>query len=242
MGTKHIQMPHRLGTFNKDVKLMPVDKLVYVYMRSHMDKNHITFVSIDTLASECELNWKTVSKSIARLLEAQEIYLIEDKSGRRSKIYKFNKDSRHFEMFSQECLDFLKKEKYTTNEKCVLICLHEFSYKTQNYGELNDSLEEISHNISMPIATLKRTMKTLSDRGVIEYTKNANNQPVRHIQWDKIMMQMIYQVQENTKDICEIKEENKKINTELKEAKETIKELKEQITNITKYMKSQSDN
>ena len=56
MGNKHIQMPHRLGTFNKDVKLMPVDKLVYVYMRSHMDKNHITFVSIDTLASECELN------------------------------------------------------------------------------------------------------------------------------------------------------------------------------------------
>ena len=115
-------------------------------------------------------------------MEAQEIYLIEDKSGRRSKIYKFNKDSRHFEMFSQECLDFLKKEKYTTNEKCVLICLHEFSYKTQNYGELNDTLEEISHNISMPIATLKRTMKTLSDRGVIEYTKNANNQPVRRIQ------------------------------------------------------------
>ena len=49
-------MPHQLGTFNKDIKLMPVDKLVYVYMRSHMDKDNMTFVSIDTLASECELN------------------------------------------------------------------------------------------------------------------------------------------------------------------------------------------
>lgn len=175
-------MPHQLGMYNKDVKLVPVDKLVYVYMRSHINKDAQTFVSAETLAMECELDRRTVSKSIARLLEAQEIYLVEDKSGRRSKTYQFNRDSRHFEMFSQECLDFLKKEKYTTNEKCVLICLHEFSYKTQNYGELSDTLEEISKNILMPIATLKRTMKTLSDRGVIEYKRNTNNQVVRRIQ------------------------------------------------------------
>lgn len=175
-------MPHQLGMFNQEVKLIPVDKLVYVYMRSHMDKDAQTFVSMETLSVECEIDRRTVSKSIARLLEAQEIYLVEDKSGKRSKTYRFNKSSRHFEMFSQECLDFLKKEKYTTNEKCVLICLHEFSYKTQNYGELHDSLEEISKNILMPIATLKRTMKSLSDRGVIEYKRNQNNQPVRRIQ------------------------------------------------------------
>lgn len=85
-------------------------------------------------------------------------------------------------MFSQECLDFLRKEKYSTNEKCVLICLHEFSYKTQSYGEIGDSLEKISEHICMPIARLKRTMKDLSNRGVIEYKRNQNNQPVRRIQ------------------------------------------------------------
>lgn len=56
MGNKHVQMPHQLGQYNKDVKLIPVDKLVYVYMRSHADKEAKTFVSIDTLCIECELN------------------------------------------------------------------------------------------------------------------------------------------------------------------------------------------
>lgn len=235
MSDTQIYCVYYLEMYNRDVKLIPVDKLVYVYMRSHMDKDAQTFISMETLSVECEIDRRTVSKSIARLLEAQEIYLVEDKSGKRSKTYKFNKESRHFEMFSQECLDFLKRERYTTNEKCVLICLHEFSYKTQNYGELNDTLDEISKNILMPIATLKRTMKTLSDRGVIEYTRNAKNQPVRRIQWDKIMMQMIYQVQENTEDIRKIKEENKQVQNELKETRKELYELKKGFDDIVKY-------
>ena len=244
MGNKHIQMPHQLGMFNQDVKLIPVDKLVYVYMRSHIDKDAKTFVSIDTLAEECELNWRTVSKSIARLLEAQEIYLVEDKSGRRSKTYQFNKDSRHFEMFSQECLDALKKEKYSTNEKCVIICLHEFSYKTQNYGELHDSLDEISKNILMPISTLKRTMKSLTDRGILQNTHNNKHEPVRRIQWDKLMMEMIYQVKENTEDIRQIKEENKLLKSQLKDTNEQVKELTKTVDYLIKdrdYYKVKSD-
>lgn len=182
MSNKHIQLPHNLGTLNDRVKLSPVDKLVYTYMRSHIDENLETYVSAEFIGDECELDRRTVTKSIARLLEAQEIYLVHAGAGRRSKTYKFNKDSRHFEMFSQECLDFLREQHYSVNEKCVLICLHEFSYKTQNYGELHETLNEISETICMPIATLKRTMKELADRGVIEYTRNARNQPVRRIQ------------------------------------------------------------
>ena len=41
---------------NKMIKLKPVDKLVYVYLRSFANKEGETFVSIDTLSSKCELS------------------------------------------------------------------------------------------------------------------------------------------------------------------------------------------
>ena len=56
MGNKHTQMPHELGLMNKSIALKPVDKLVYVYLRSYADKNLQTFVSMDTLAERCELS------------------------------------------------------------------------------------------------------------------------------------------------------------------------------------------
>lgn len=49
-------MPHELGFMNKSITLKPVDKLVYVYLRSYANKDLQTFVSIDTLAEKCELS------------------------------------------------------------------------------------------------------------------------------------------------------------------------------------------
>lgn len=49
-------MPHELGLMNKSIILKPVDKLVYVYLRSYANKDLITFVSMDTLAERCELS------------------------------------------------------------------------------------------------------------------------------------------------------------------------------------------
>lgn len=79
-----------------------------------------------------------MANSLKRLLEAKEITLVvgPDKQAKtRSKTYQITKDNRKFERFSQECLDHLRTGGYTTNEKCVLIGLHEFSYKTSSYGE-----------------------------------------------------------------------------------------------------------
>lgn len=53
---KHTQFPHQLGKTLLPEKLLPVDKLVYVYLRSHTNSEGITFVSVDTLALECVLN------------------------------------------------------------------------------------------------------------------------------------------------------------------------------------------
>lgn len=182
MGNKHTQMPHELGLLNKEIKLKPVDKLVYVYLRSYVDRNLQTFVSIDTLAERCELSWKTVSDSITRLLQAQELLLIAEDSGRRCRTYKIAKDERHFEMFSQDFLDHLKEQQFTISEKCVLICLHEYSYKTTNYGELHGTLEQMAKNINMPIRTFKLAMSSLKKKGVIKDERNHENQLVRRVE------------------------------------------------------------
>ena len=108
MGNKHTQMPHELGFLNNQIKLKPVDKLVYVYLRSYSQNNGHVKISIDTLAAKCELSWKTVSESLTRLMQAQEISIILNDNGSRCKTYKIEKDDRHFEMFSQEFLDHLE--------------------------------------------------------------------------------------------------------------------------------------
>lgn len=235
MGNKHTQMPHELGFQNKMIKLKPVDKLVYVYLRSFANKEGETFVSIDTLSSKCELSWKTVSDSITRLLQAQEITLVAKDIGCRSRTYKITKDDRHFEMFSQEFLDHLEKQDYTISEKCVLICLHEYSYKTQNYGELQDTLNIMAEKINMPIRTFKSAMQSLRKKGVIEDKYNHDNKLVRRVQWDKIMMQTIYQVQENTEDIKQLKAQNSEQEERIAQLEAQLKLLQSQVKPIETF-------
>lgn len=235
MGNKHTQMPHELGFMNKNITLKPVDKLVYVYLRSYANKDLQTFVSIDTLAEKCELSWKTVSDSITRLLQAQELFLIVDDSGRRCRTYKIAKDDRHFEMFSQDFLDYLKEQNFTISEKCVLICLHEYSYKTQTYGELQGSLIQMAEHINMPEKSFKRAMLSLKKKGVIEDKYNHENKLVRRVQWDKIMMQTIYQVRENTEDIKQLKAQNSEQEERIAQLEAQLKLLQSQVKPIETF-------
>lgn len=225
MGEKHTQLPHELG-INSNTNLKPVDKVVYVYMKSFTNKDGYTYVSIDKLADECELNWRTVSDSVARLQDANEIKIVTDENkvakGSRSKTYQILNYDRKFEKISQECLDYLKNGNFSTNEKCVIICTHEYSWKFEEYGELTDTLDELAEKIHMPVRTFKRTISDLMKRGIILKTYNNKNQLVRRVQWDKIMMQMIYQVKKNTEDIEKLKQKNEFLENKIAELEEKI--------------------
>lgn len=113
---------------------------------------------------------------------AKELTLISEDSGRRSRTYQITKDDRHFEMFSQEFLDHLKNQDFTISEKCVLICLHEYSYKTNSYGELHDSLDEMANKINMPERSFKRAMLSLKNKDIITQEYNHANKLVRRVQ------------------------------------------------------------
>ena len=106
---------------------------------------------------------------------------MEGDKGRRCRTYKIVKDDRHFEMFSQDFLDHLKEQAFTISEKCVLICLHEYSFKTPNYGELKGSLEEMAKSINMPLRTFKLAMSSLKKKGIIVDQVNHERQLVRRV-------------------------------------------------------------
>ena len=115
-------------------------------------------------------------------MQAQEILLVANDSGRRCKTYKIFKDDRRFEMFSQDFLDYIRTQNFTISEKCVLICLHEHSYKTQNYGEIHGNLIELAKSINMPERSFKRAMSSLKQKGVMLDHYNHNNQLVRRVE------------------------------------------------------------
>ena len=85
-------------------------------------------------------------------------------------------------IISKYTLAISKKQDYTISEKCVLICLHEYSYKTQTYGELQDTLNIMAEKINMPIRTFKSAMQSLRKKGVVEDKYNHENKLVRRVQ------------------------------------------------------------
>lgn len=85
-------------------------------------------------------------------------------------------------MISQECLDHLRNENYDVNEKCVIICTHEYSYKTQKYGEIQETLEDMAKKINMPLRTFKRAMSSLKQRGIISQHCTPERQIIRRVQ------------------------------------------------------------
>lgn len=228
---QHVQMPHKLGERLNNQKLLPVDKLVYVYMRKYADKDGVTFVSIEHLAAECRLNQRTVSASLNRLLSCEELYLMADKIG-RSKAYKFNMDSDKFEMFSFDCLNELSGD-YSTNEKCVIIGIHEFEFKRQTYGIITYDLEDLALKVNMSIPVLKKTIKSLEAKGVM-ITKRIPGQTglVRQVDYKKIFQDILYtkkKVDEHDIEINELKEQNAQFQEQIEYLNNELKYLRQKV-------------
>lgn len=212
MGIQHVELPHKMGVVNDFTTLEPVDRLVYVYMKKHAYNNE-TYISVIGLADECNLNPRTVNASIKRLLESQELFLTEKTIGHK-RVYKFNPNLKRFEKFSFKCLDELKtinedgSPKYTTNEKCVIICMQEFENKMEECGFTTYSLNELASYINMPLSTLKKTMKSLERKGIASSTKiPKSNKIVKRIDFKQIFQDICYtkeKMQEYDTALCNI--------------------------------------
>lgn len=242
---QHVQMSKQLGAeVTKDSKgndvviqhLKPFDKLVYVFMKKHMDAaTNQTFVSIEAIADELKVSRKTVTKSVQKLCECGVIRKLTKKIG-RSNVYEFVKFLHKFEMFTNKFLD--DHETLTSDEKAIIISLQEHTYQDDETGDsfTTHSLESLAKSMNISTPTLRKTFISLENKGILQSTLcnkvdriSGTHQVLRRIDNEKLAQAVLFigkQVVENTNDIAELKELIQEMKLEQKRTNEELRNLK----------------
>lgn len=204
---RHVEIPHNMEKINY------IDRLVYTYLRSHMDKDSLTtFVSMDKLAEESGISKPTIIKSIKKLKENKEIEVT--KKG-RSNLYTFkNKDN--FEMFTYE---FLKNKDLSPEEKAFCISTQEYMYKDSNtgLGSCTYSNKDLCDKLGISRQTLKVRQRELIEKEILSITDTKVKDPETglynfnmSLDLNKIGQAILYlaeQTDKNTNDIDKLKKE-----------------------------------
>lgn len=249
---QHIQIPTQMGIkIEKDsndntkviVMLKPFDKLVYAFMKRSMDKDtRRTFVSIETIANDLQVNRKTVQTSIKKLCDCGAIKKLTQKIG-RSNLYEFLPNEK-FEMFTY---DFLNDyETLSIDEKAVILSMQEYTYKDPKDGN-SYTVHDISSlakvmNISQP--TLRRIFSSLESKDVMTSTlsksvdKNGSHKILRRIDNHQIAQAVLFigkQVVENTNDITELKKMIQELTIEHNQTKSELQALKAENEVLKQY-------
>lgn len=186
----HVQVPDPV----KETKLKPFDKLVYANLRKYMNKDtYECFPTIRRIASECGCTEKRVTNSIERLIEAGDI----EKTKRigRSNVYKFNKLSKNFEMFTN---DFLDQKDTTPEEKAYLIGLQSQTYKDGGFAMTTKTNEEIAEALNISTRSVQQYNKSLKEKQIMVEMKTAildaagYNRTVKAIDLAKVCQAVLY--------------------------------------------------
>jgi predicted transcriptional regulator len=186
----HVQVPDPV----KETKLKPFDKLVYANLRKYMNKDtYECFPTIRRIASECGCTEKRVTNSIERLIEAGDI----EKTKRigRSNVYKFNKLSKNFEMFTN---NFLDQKDTTPEEKAYLIGLQSQTYKDGGFAMTTKTNEEIAEALNIDTRSVQRYNKSLKEKQILVEMKTAildsagYNRTVKAIDLAKVCQAVLY--------------------------------------------------
>jgi len=187
---QHVQVPDPV----KKTKLKPFDKLVYANLRRYMNKDtYECFPTIRRIASECGCTEKRVTNSIERLIEAGDI----EKTKRigRSNVYKFNKLSKNFEMFTN---DFLDQKDTTPEEKAYLIGLQSQTYKDGGFAMTTKTNEEIADALNIDTRSVQRYNKSLKEKQILVEMQTAildsagYNRTVKAIDLAKVCQAVLY--------------------------------------------------
>lgn len=187
---QHVQVPDSV----KETKLKPFDKLVYANLRKYMNKDtYECFPTVRRIAAECGCTERRVTNSINRLIEAGDI--IKTQRIGRSNVYKFNKLSKNFEMFTNE---FLDQKDTTPEEKAYLIGLQSQTYKDGGFAMTTKSNEEIAEALNISTRSVQQYNKSLKEKQIIVEMKTAiidaagYNRTVKAIDLAKVCQAVLY--------------------------------------------------
>jgi len=200
-------------------ELTPKDLLVYVTIKSFMNKNSKEcFPSLDTIVKTSGVSKPTVRKSIEALKKEEYLYV---RTEGRKNVYSFN-SYKTFEPFSP---DFIKNDKIDSNLKAYIIATQQFMFKDkEGLGKISYSDSELSKIINMDKRTIAKYDKSLEEQGYLSIintnkkdliTGLKNSEKIFHL--DELGQGIIWALQKHEEDINKLKENN----VELKETTES---------------------
>jgi len=173
---RHIELPTTEGISD----ITPQDQLVYLGIRSFMNKDTLeAFPSQETIAERVGCCRNTVRKCIQNLVEKD--YLKIRTEGRKQ-IYIFNK-LKQFEPFSYEFLE--DKSKSFTKRATLAATQRYMTGKETGVGKVTYTKMELAKLINTPYSTLVRTLRELTEDGLIVNEKLPSGQQQMQFQLEK---------------------------------------------------------
>ena len=210
---KHFQLPNEME--GVEIK----DQLIYLIIKSHDNKKHECFPSLQCISEESRLSVPTIRESIKRLQAAD--YIRIEKKGRKNWYY-FNPHKK-FENFSEE---FLKRKDITPTTKAYLVAIQQYMFKDlEGLGKVSLSNRELAKNINTSEFTIRKCNNELSRNNYLTIVKD----------FDKDLETGCFS---ETK-IFRLAELGQAIIWKLKEHDDTINEHSIRIDNLEKTAESQ---
>lgn len=214
---RHIELPTTEGISD----ITPQDQLVYLGIRSFMNKDTLeAFPSQETIAERVGCCRNTVRKCIQNLVEKD--YLKIRMEGRKQ-IYIFNK-LKQFEPFSYEFLE--DKSKSFTKRATLAATQRYMTGKETGVGKVTYTKMELAKLINTPYSTLVRTLRELTEDGLIVNEKLPSGQQQMQFQLEKyhqgivkVLLNHEQRIENTEEDISELKAQIQALSKEVKELK-----------------------
>jgi DNA-binding transcriptional regulator YhcF (GntR family) len=234
---RHIELPTTEGISD----ITPQDQLVYLGIRSFMNKDTLeAFPSQETIAERVGCCRNTVRKCIQNLVEKD--YLKIRTEGRKQ-IYIFNK-LKQFEPFSYEFLE--DKSKSFTKRATLAATQRYMTGKETGVGKVTYTKMELAKLINTPYSTLVRTLRELTEDGLIVNKKLPSGQQQMQFQLEKYHQGIVKillnheerieaheeRIEANEDDIQILKTENKEFREENLELQRKYKELESRLNEL----------
>lgn len=229
---QHVQLPNDMTMCNN---VIPRDLLIYASIKRYMNKEtKEAFPSLATLSkvSGCSVN--VIRSTIENLVKLD--YISIRKEGRKN-IYLFN-SYKEFEPFSY---DFLDKEDLTWQEKAYIIASQQFMFKENGEGKISYNNREMAEKLNISEKSVSRYNDALERKNYLSIIQtNAKKDGViineKFFHLDELGQAVVFilqdhdkKINENTKDIEELKKDMKILMRENEELKNKFNETR-QIT------------
>jgi DNA-binding transcriptional regulator YhcF (GntR family) len=157
---KFISLPNDMK--NIEIK----DRLIYLVIKSHDNKKHECFPSLQCVSKESGIGIKAIRDSIKRLEEAG--YLTVNKKDGKN-YYLFN-SCKKFEPFSEE---FLKRKDLSPTTKGYIAAIQQYMIKDiEGVGKISYSNRELAKNINTSEFTVRKCNLELVKNNFLTTIKN----------------------------------------------------------------------